>query len=97
KPRTYDEAVTEGRLSACSTLRLLHRVLLRMLAPYLPYITEEVWHWHYANDADMNDSIHRSPWPSLDEIAAIPEPPHARIYDYSVVVMDAVRKAKAEA
>ena len=43
-----------------------------MLAPYLPYLAEEVWHWCYASDSGMHDSVHRSPWPSLDEFAAAP-------------------------
>ncbi len=97
KPRTYDEELTEGRLSACAALRLIHRAILRMLAPFIPYITEEVWHWAYAGDADMHESIHRSPWPSLDELAAIPAPKSELTYKATVAVLDAVRKAKAEA
>lgn len=97
KPRTYDEELTEGRLSACAALRLIHRVIVRMLAPFIPYITEEVWHWAYDGDAGMAASIHRSPWPSLDEIAAIPAPKSELSYRATVAVLDAVRKAKAEA
>ncbi|NIA14723.1 MAG: valine--tRNA ligase [Nitrospiraceae bacterium] len=97
KGRTYKEELTEGRLSAASTLRLVHRVLVRMLAPYLPFLTEEVWHWCYTGDAGMHESVHRSPWPTLDEIAAIPAPRNALTYQASVGVIEAVRKAKAEA
>jgi valyl-tRNA synthetase len=97
KPRTYDEELSEGRLSAASTLRLLHRVLLRMMAPYLPYITEEVWSWAYSEDSDMATSIHRSPWPSLEELEAVPEPAHEGSYDFAILVVEAVRKAKADA
>ncbi|MFO7776080.1 MAG: valine--tRNA ligase [Candidatus Hydrogenedentota bacterium] len=97
KPRTYDEGLTEGRLSAAATLRLMHRALTRMLAPFLPFLTEEVWNWAYANDDDMRFSIHLSPWPSLEEFAAIPEPASADTYASALAVIDAVRKAKAEA
>ena len=97
KPRTYDEELTEGRLSACATLRLLHRAVVRMLAPFVPYITEEVWGWVYSGDADMNRSIHKSPWPTEAEFAAVPEPQFADAYDATVAVVDAVRKAKADA
>jgi len=96
KTRTYDESVTEGRLSACATLRLLHRALLRMFAPFVPYITEEVWSWVYAQDADMRPSIHTSPWPALDEFAAIPAPKHALTYAATLEVLDAVRRFKAD-
>ena len=74
KPRTYDEALTPERLSACATLRLVHRTLLRLLAPFIPYITEEVWSWEYAGDAGMHASIHRAPWPATEEFSAIKEP-----------------------
>ena len=97
KPRTYDEELTEGRLSACATLRLLHRALLRMLAPFIPYITEEVWSWVYRGDADMHASVHRSPWPTLAEFEAIPAPIHEQSYNATIAVIAAVRKAKADA
>lgn len=97
KPRTYDETLTEGRLSACATLRLVHRALLRLLAPFIPYICEEVWHWAYSSDADMHEAIHRSPWPTLTEFDAIAAPKCEQAYKATVVVLDAVRKAKAEA
>lgn len=97
KSRTYDEDVTEGRLSAASTLRLVHRALVRMLAPYLPFLAEDIWHWVYSGDADMADSVHRSPWPSLEEFAAIPAPTNADTYAATLAVLDVVRKAKADA
>jgi len=97
KSRTYEETLTEGRLSACATLRLMHRVLVRLLAPFIPYITEEVWNWAYKDDAGMHPSVHRSPWPTLEEFAAVPAPKGEQTYAATVAVLDAVRKAKAEA
>ena len=97
KSRTYDETLSPERLSACATLRLAHRAILRMLAPFTPYITEEIWSWVYTKDADMHASVHRSPWPTLAEVAAIPAPDHDNIYAASVEVIEAVRRAKAEA
>jgi valyl-tRNA synthetase len=97
KPRTYDDDLTEGRLSAASALRLVHRALVRMLAPFLPYLAEEVWHWCYNGDEGMHESVHRSPWPSLAELESIPQPRTAQTYDATIAVIDAVRKAKAEA
>ena len=67
KQRTYDEGLTPGRLSACTTLRLVHRAIIRLLAPFTPYIAEEVWNWAYAEDAGMANTVHRSPWPTLAE------------------------------
>ncbi len=97
KPRTYDEGESDGKLSAAATLRLMHRMLVRMFAPFLPFLTEEIWHWNYTADADMHGSVHRSPWPSLDEIAAVPEPSSERTWPLMLQVVEAVRKAKADA
>ncbi|MDX9971441.1 MAG: valine--tRNA ligase [FCB group bacterium] len=96
KNRTYEEGLTEGRLSACATLRLLHRAMVRLLAPYLPYLTEEVWSWAYSEDAGMRESVHCSPWPTVSEFDAIPAPVSEGTYDAAVAVIEAVRKAKAE-
>jgi len=97
KPRTYEEALTEGRVSAASALRLIHRAVVRLFAPFLPYLTEEIWHWCYSSDGDMHESVHRSPWPAAEELAAVPAPRNSLTYQATVAVLDAVRKAKAEA
>jgi valyl-tRNA synthetase len=97
KNRTYEEGLTAARLSGAAALRLVHRAIVRMLAPYLPYLTEDVWSWVYGGDAGMHESVHRSPWPTLEEFAVIPEPASAGTYAATVAVLDAVRKAKAEA
>ena len=97
KPRIYEEELTEGRLSAASTLKLLHRAVVRLFAPFLPYLTEEIWHWCYTSEPGMHESIHRSPWPAIEEFRAIPEPTHEDLYPALVGVIEAVRKAKAAA
>ncbi len=96
KPRTYEDALTPGRLSAASTLRLLHRALTRMLAPVLPFLTEEVWHWAYSGDPDMHPFVHKSPWPSSGEFAMIPAPAHADTFAVMLEAVEGIRKAKTE-
>jgi len=97
KARTYDEGLTPERLSAATTLRLVLRALVRMFAPFMPFLTEEVWHWAYSSDADMHESVHKSPWPSVEEFGAVPAPQCGETYAIIATVLDSVRKAKAEA
>jgi valyl-tRNA synthetase len=97
KPRTYNEDLSEERLSAASSLRLIHRALVRLFAPFVPFITDEVWHWAYSADADMHNSVHRSPWPSLEEFASVPEPCDAGTWNAITEVVDGIRKEKSAA
>ncbi|HPO31425.1 MAG TPA: class I tRNA ligase family protein, partial [Candidatus Hydrogenedentes bacterium] len=97
KGRTYEETLTEGRLSACVTLRLTHRALTRLFAPFIPFITDAVWSWEYANDPGMHPSIHRSPWPTIDEFSSVPDPADPTTWDATLAVLDATRRIKAEA
>ncbi len=64
KPRAYAanrDAAAAG--SAVTALRRGLSVLLRLLAPVLPYACEEAWSWWNAG------SIHRASWPSVDELS----------------------------
>ncbi|NLT26449.1 MAG: valine--tRNA ligase, partial [Microbacteriaceae bacterium] len=67
KERAYgdDEA---ARASAVSAVRLALSVLVRLLAPVIPFATEEVWSWW------QSGSVHTAAWPAVDELPTGGEP-----------------------
>ena len=62
-PQT-DEGATriESTISARISLITAIRTMLRMFAPFLPFVAEEVWSWF------NEDSVHLCYWPSRDQI-----------------------------
>ena len=81
--------------SAIAALRLGLNVLLRLFAPVLPYITEEVWSWAFAAETG-HESIHRAPWPTVEELRAVPAPAEPACFDAAVACLGAIHKAKTE-
>jgi valyl-tRNA synthetase len=96
KGRARNEGDAAARGSAVSALRLGLDVLLRLFAPVLPYITEEVWSWAFAAETG-HPSIHRAPWPTAADFAGIEPPADPATFEVAVACLAAVNKAKSEA
>ncbi len=63
KERAYaDDERTQGATSAQAALQCALTVMIRLFAPFMPFVTEEVWSWMHT------DTVHRSAWPRVDEI-----------------------------
>jgi valyl-tRNA synthetase len=95
KGRARSESDPAGRSSAVRAVQQGLSVLLRLFAPYLPYVTEEAWSWAFA-DATGHRSIHRAPWPSSAELPQA-GPEAGRVFDLACGFLDAVRRGKSAA
>jgi valyl-tRNA synthetase len=94
KVRSYDEADTPERRSATAALHLGLHVFLRLFAPFLPYVTEEIWSWRFAAGDGASSSIHRAPWPTVVEMAAAGEPALPESFAAAAEVLAQIRGAK---
>jgi valyl-tRNA synthetase len=86
----------EAAASAGATLRTALGVIVRLLAPFLPYVTEEIWSWAFAAEKGQ-PSIHRAPWPSAADFAGVPAPGDAASLELAIACLAAINKAKADA
>jgi valyl-tRNA synthetase len=70
---------------------------LRLFAPYLQFITEEVWSWLFATPHGRERSIHTASWPTLKELAEVALPSEEDPYGAAVKALLEVRRLKSEA
>jgi valyl-tRNA synthetase len=95
RARSEDPAAAAGRGSAVATLRLGLDVLLRLFAPFVPFISEEVWSWAFAAERGQ-PSIHAAPWPSERDFSGVAEPDAPESFDLAVACWSAILKAKSD-
>jgi valyl-tRNA synthetase len=88
KERAYGPTEDSGATSARATLTLTLDIMLRLFAPIMPYVTEEVWSWW------KGGSIHRARWPVSDEVVVGADP--ALLSDVSAALVQ-IRGAKSQA
>ena len=95
KARRYGDFTPEGAASANSAMLVALSTLLRLFAPFLPFVTEEVWSWWRPG------SVHQARWPTntevLDQIGGSGSDPAAlRTYDQSQAALAEVRRIKTQ-
>ena len=88
KTRAYRDDAADSR-SARATLALSLSALQRLLAPVLPFVTEEVWRWWH------DESIHSASWPTVEEFGDAPLA--SGVYGAVHEVLEAVRREKSTA
>jgi valyl-tRNA synthetase len=94
KSRRYGAQGSQAAGSANSALVAGLSVILRLFAPFLPFVTEEVWSWW------REGSIHRAGWPTSGEVEEAIGGQDARgalTLERAAVVLGEVRKTKSEA
>jgi valyl-tRNA synthetase len=99
KNRAYGADGDAGQASARTALGLALQTQLQLFAPFLPFVTEEVWSWW------REGSIHRSSWPDADDLSAIAEDdtadagdePVPEVLTVAAAVLGEIRRSKSEA
>lgn len=94
KDRAYGLSGEEAAQSARGALNLALETLLKLFAPFLPFVTEEVWSWW------QDGSIHTSQWPTSEALLTSIGNPTLLNVELTHIAADALsqlRKVKSEA
>jgi valyl-tRNA synthetase len=86
KTRAYGEG--PGAVSAHAALQMALTVYLRLFAPFLPFVTEEVWSWW------REGSVHRASWPAASEFEGVAG--DSGLLEITSQVLSSVRRAKSD-
>lgn len=91
KDRVYggsgDVAARSGKLA----LGIATQTYLKLFAPFLPFVTDEVWSWW------LDGSVHATSWPDSEQIRGFAGGADATIVGHVSNVLSQLRKVKSDA
>ena len=91
KSRAYGSRGKSGRDSARAALSLTIETLLKLFAPHIPFVTEEIWSWW------KDGSVHRVAWPNGDAIRGKAGDTAGReVYEVASEVLGEIRRFKGD-
>jgi valyl-tRNA synthetase len=91
KERAYGQNTDPAaQASAVSALRIALLALTKLLAPFIPFATEEAWSWW------QEGSVHRSSWPVDAELSSFTGDQNAALLSLASQVLIGIRKAKSD-
>jgi valyl-tRNA synthetase len=90
KERAYGQNTDPaGQASAVSALRIALLAITKLLAPFIPFATEEAWSWW------QEGSVHRSSWPVPEDLSTFTDSQKAALVSLASQALIGIRKAKS--
>jgi valyl-tRNA synthetase len=91
KERAYSQNTDPAaQASAVSALRIALLAITKLLAPFIPFATEEAWSWW------QEGSVHRSSWPVAEDLSSFTGDQTVALLSLASQALIGIRKAKSD-